>query len=331
MKYLVVGGAGYIGSYMAKLLAKRGNEIVILDNLSTGFRESAIYGDLIVGDLSDESAIDQIFLTHKIDAVLHFAACSQVAESSINPSKYYRNNVSNTLNLLDAMVRHKVMKIIFSSTAAIFGEPQYTPINESHPKNPINPYGASKLMIERILQDYADSYGVQSVILRYFNAAGADPECELGERHDPETHLIPLMLQAATGRRESITVFGRDYPTEDGTCIRDYIHVHDLCEAHASALHFMNLNPNIGSYAFNLGNGNGFSVQEVLSVALDVVSKEGLSIAVLKGERRDGDPSVLIADASLAKEELNWRPEYSQLSDIVSHAWEWEKHLALNN
>lgn len=331
MKYLVVGGAGYIGSYMAKLLAKCGNEIVIFDNLSTGFSESAIYGDLIVGDLSDESAIEQVFLTHKIDAVLHFAACSQVAESITNPSKYYRNNVSNTLNLLDAMVRHKVVKMIFSSTAAVFGEPKYTPIDEAHPKNPINPYGASKLMIERILHDYANSYGVQSVILRYFNAAGADPGGELGERHDPETHLIPLMLHAASGRRESITVYGRDYPTDDGTCIRDYIHVHDLCEAHALALHFMDLNPNIGSCAFNLGNGNGFSVQEVLSVSLDVVNKDGSSIVVIEGERRDGDPSELIADARLAKEKLNWNPKYRQLRDIVTHAWEWEKRIFLDN
>ncbi|OHZ00467.1 UDP-glucose 4-epimerase GalE [Salinicola sp. MIT1003] len=328
MSVLIIGGAGYIGSHMVKQLSRASYPVVVLDNLSTGFRELTRYGQLTVGDLADTALLERLFHENSFDAVMHFAACSLVGESVTDPAKYYRNNVSNTLNLLDMMVRHDVRHFIFSSTAATFGEPEYTPIDESHPQKPINPYGASKLMVERALQDYATAYGLNSVSLRYFNACGADPEGELGECHDPETHLIPLILQAASGRRERITVFGRDYPTEDGTCIRDYIHIEDLCAAHALALEALVSGKVSGAAAYNLGNGNGFSVQQVIDAAKSLVAEEGRSIHVEEGERRAGDPAVLVADAKRAKEELGWIPQYGDLSTILEHAWKWEKHLA---
>jgi UDP-glucose 4-epimerase len=243
------------------------------------------------------------------------------------PSKYYRNNLSNTLNLLDVMVRHDVGHFIFSSTAATFGEPDYTPIDEVHPQKPINPYGASKLMVERVLQDYAGAYGFNSVCLRYFNACGADPEGELGENHEPETHLIPLILQAASGRRQSITVYGTDYPTEDGTCIRDYIHIHDLCSAHLLAFNHVYSGVGAGALTFNLGNGKGFSVRQIIKAAQRIVAEDGCVIDVIEGERRAGDPAVLVADASCAKRVLGWQPEYADLETIIRHAWSWEKKL----
>lgn len=247
----------------------------------------------------------------------------------ILPAKYYRNNVANTLNLLDVMVRHHVKYFIFSSSAATFGEPEYSPIDESHPQNPINPYGASKLTVERILKDYAAAYGLNSVCLRYFNACGADPECELGELHEPETHLISLILQAASGRRQSITVFGRDYATEDGTCIRDYIHIIDLCKAHALALDLILNGKDSGALAYNLGNGTGFSVQQVIDVVIKVVAEDGYSLTVEYGERRAGDPAVLVADATQAKTTLRWNPEYADLETIIRHAWSSEKKQLL--
>ncbi len=325
MKVLVVGGAGYIGSHMVKMLVKTGHDVVVLDNLSTGFRELVQYGRLVIGDLADVHLLENLFQQESFDGVMHFAANSLVGESMVHPSKYYRNNVGNTLNLLDVMVRHNVKHFIFSSTAATFGEPEYSPIDEKHPQVPINPYGASKLMVERVLQDYASAYGLNSVCLRYFNACGADPEGELGECHDPETHLIPLILQAASGRREFITVFGRDYDTEDGTCIRDYIHIQDLCSAHALALELIVSGQKSGALAYNLGNGQGFSVQQVIDVVQKVVSEEGCALIVKTGERRSGDPAVLVADATLAKDVLNWVPEYADLETIVRHAWAWEK------
>ncbi len=328
MKILIVGGAGYIGSHMVKMLVKQSHEVVVLDNLTTGFRESVKYGSLVVGDLADTILLEAMFSEHSFDGVMHFAANSLVGESMTNPAKYYRNNVSNTLNLLDVMVRHNVKHFIFSSTAATFGEPEYTPIDESHPQNPINPYGSSKLMIERILQDYAEAYGLNSVSLRYFNACGADPEGEIGECHDPETHLIPLILQAASGRRKSITVFGRDYATEDGTCIRDYIHINDLCSAHALGLDYIRSGKEQGALAFNLGNGQGFSVQQVIDVVSKVVAEDGCQLTVENGERRAGDPAVLVADATKAKQTLGWKPDYAELETIVRHAWAWEKKLA---
>ena len=327
-KILVVGGAGYIGSHMAKMLVKLGCNVIILDDLSTGFRGLAKYGELVVGDLEDKILLENLFSRHQFDGVMHFAAASLVGESMVNPAKYYRNNVSNTLNLLDIMVKYNVKRFVFSSSAAVYGEPNSDLIDESHAKDPINPYGFTKLIIERILQDYASAYGFSSISLRYFNACGADPEGELGECHDPETHLIPLILQAASGRRESITVFGREYATDDGTCVRDYIHINDLCAAHALAFDKLIGSNDFGALSYNLGNGSGFSVQQVIDVVQAVVGKDGYSITVVDGECRVGDPSMLVADATKAKFELNWQPEYDELEIIVSHAWTWEKKLA---
>jgi len=324
-KILIVGGAGYIGAHMAKMLANSNHEVVILDNLSTGFRHLAKYGELVVGDLADTHLLENLFRSHDFSGVIHFAANSLVGESMANPAKYYRNNVAGTLNLLDVMLRHEVKNLIFSSTAATFGEPEYTPIDEKHPQRPINTYGTTKLMVETILQDYATAYGFNSVCLRYFNACGADPEGELGECHEPETHLIPLILQAASGKRDAITVFGRDYPTEDGTCIRDYIHINDLCSAHALALAALMSKQKSGALTYNLGNGSGFSVQQVLDVVQAVVAEDNYHVTVLSGERRAGDPAVLVADAQKAKTELNWQPVFNNLETIVRHAWAWEK------
>ena len=319
MKILVVGGAGYIGSHMVKQLVKAGNEVITLDNLSYGYRDAVKYGEFIEGDLGDDTVLDAIFKPGDIDAVMHFAGFIQVGESVIKPSMYYHNNVVNTHVLLDAMLRHEVKNFIFSSTAAIFGEPDYTPIDEKHNKQPINPYGHSKLMIEQVLDDYDKAYGLRSTCLRYFNAAGADPEGELGERHVPETHLIPLILQAASGRREDIKVFGDDYATDDGTCVRDYIHINDLCEAHSLALQKMMKQDQSARY--NLGNDKGFSVKQVIDVAKEV---SGNDFKVSIEPRRAGDPAVLVADATLAKQELNWQPKFAELKDIVQTAWQWE-------
>ena len=319
MKILVVGGAGYIGSHMVKQLAQAGNDVITLDNLSYGYRDAVKYGEFVEGDLGDDSVLDSIFAAGDIDAVMHFAGFIQVGESVIKPSMYYHNNVVNTFTLLDAMLRHEVKNFIFSSTAAIFGEPDYTPIDEKHNKQPINPYGHSKLMIEQVLDDYDKAYGLRSTCLRYFNAAGADPDGELGERHVPETHLIPLILQAASGRREDIKVFGDDYATDDGTCVRDYIHINDLCEAHSLALDKMIESDKSARY--NLGNGKGFSVKQVIDVAKEV---SGNDFKVSIEPRRAGDPAVLVADSTLARKELNWQPKHAELEDIVKTAWQWE-------
>ena len=325
MKILVLGGAGYIGSHMAKLLVNSGYEVVIFDNLSTGFRSLARYGVFVHGDVTNANDLDRVFEQHRFDAVMHFAAASLVGESIDNPAKYYINNVAATLTLLEAMRRHSITTLVFSSTAAVYGEPHYTPIDEQHPKLPINPYGASKWMVEQVLADYASAYGIGSVRLRYFNAAGADPAAELGECHDPETHLIPLILQAASGRREGVKVFGTNYPTADGTCVRDYIHVADLCGAHLRSLEFLSCQPHAQSFAFNLGIGHGFSVREVIATAQQVVAADGCEIHVEYALPRPGDPAVLVADASLAQQQLGWSAQYTQLEQIISHAWEWEK------
>jgi len=322
MNVLVVGGAGYIGSHMVKLLGKKGCQVTVFDNLSFGHADAVLYGELIEGDLADRKHLEQIFSTRKFDVVMHFASSILVGESVVNPSKYYRNNVTNTQNLLDVMIKFNVKSFVFSSTAAIFGEPQYTPIDESHDKLPINPYGRSKWMVEQILEDYDHAYGLKSICLRYFNACGADPEGQLGERHDPETHLIPLILQVASGKRKAITVFGQDYDTDDGTCIRDYIHISDLCMAHW--LSIQQLQKNGLSLRLNLGNGSGFSVKQVIEVCKQVTGKE---IQVISGERRKGDPAVLIADSRKAEEVLSWKPEYADLTLIVQHAWQWELGL----
>ena len=325
MNILVVGGAGYIGSHMVWLLGQMGARATVLDDLSSGHRDAVIDAELVHGSLADEALLELVLAKGRFDAVMHFASFIQVGESVRDPAKYYRNNVANTLNLLQAMHRHGVKRFVFSSTAAVYGNPAYVPIDEAHPQQPINPYGRSKLMIEQVLSDFAQAYGMQSVCLRYFNAAGAHPEALLGERHDPETHLIPLVLQAASGRQPHITVYGRDYDTPDGTCIRDYIHVMDLAQAHWQALQYLMGDGSSG--VFNLGNGQGFSVQEVIEMARQVT---GRAIAVQEGERRAGDPPRLVADARLAREVLGWQPLYAELETIVRHAWAWEQKRSAN-
>jgi UDP-glucose 4-epimerase len=323
MRILIAGGAGYIGSHMVKMLLDRGHEPTVVDDLSTGYRDAVLGGRIVEADFADRTALDALFASTHFDAVMHFASFIQVGESVKHPGKYYRNNFANTLNLLEAMVAADVSRFVFSSTAAIFGEPQYVPIDEAHPKQPINPYGRSKLMVEQALKDYGRAHGLQSVSLRYFNAAGADPSGLLGERHEPETHLIPLVLQAASGRRDSISVFGTDYDTPDGTCIRDYIHVTDLCDVHLLALEWMAKTRSSG--AFNLGNGQGFSVREVIRAAESV---SGRRVRVVEGPRRAGDPARLVADSRRARAELEWVPRYADLKTIVAHAWAWEQKLA---
>ena len=304
---------------MVKMLGQQGCRVTTLDDLSSGHRDAVLCGDFVQGNFGDRAVLDAV-LSQGFDAVMHFASFIQVGESVQQPDKYYRNNVTYTLGLLDAMRAHGVDKFIFSSTAATFGEPQYTPIDEHHPQQPINPYGRTKLMVEQALADYDKAYGFKSVCLRYFNAAGADPEGQLGERHEPETHLIPLILQAASGRRSHIGVFGQDYDTPDGTCIRDYIHINDLCSAHWLAL--QSLMSGQGSQAYNLGNGNGFSVQEVIDAAKQVT---GRNIPVQHSPRRAGDPARLVADATQARQQLSWQPQYADLATIVQHAWAWEQ------
>jgi UDP-glucose 4-epimerase len=318
MRVLVVGGAGYIGSHMVKLLGQQGCSVTTLDDLSAGHRDAVLTGDFVQGSCGDRHVLDAV-LAQGFDMVMHFASFIQVGESVQHPDKYYRNNFVNTLALLDRMRAHGIQSFIFSSTAATFGDPQYTPIDERHPQNPINAYGRTKLMVEQALADYDKAYGMKSVCLRYFNAAGADPEGELGERHDPETHLIPLVLQAASGRRPHISVFGRDYDTPDGTCIRDYIHIQDLCSAHWLAL--QSLVNGAESQAYNLGNGSGFSVQEVINTVEQVT---GRKITVLEAARREGDPARLVADSTLARKQLRWQPQYADLATIIEHAWQWE-------
>lgn len=317
-KILVVGGAGYIGSHMVKMLGQKDCSVTTLDDLSSGHRDSVLSGDFIQGNVGDRTLLDSVF-SRGFDAVMHFASFIQVGESMLSPAKYYQNNLVNTLTLLDAMHAHGVERFIFSSTAATFGEPEYSPIDERHPQQPINPYGRTKLMVEQVLADYEKAYGLRSVCLRYFNAAGADPAGQLGERHEPETHLIPLVMQVASGRRPHIGVFGRDYDTPDGTCIRDYIHIYDLCSAHWLALESL-LN-GAGSQAYNLGNGQGFSVQEVIDTVHKVT---GRPIAVVNEPRRAGDPARLVADSRLVREKLGWQPRYTDLTTIVDHAWRWE-------
>ena len=321
MKILVIGGAGYIGSHMVKMLGQKACTVVTIDNLSSGYREAVVHGEFIQGDCGDSELLDRVLSTG-FDAVMHFASFIQVGESVLNPEKYYQNNFFNTFKLLNAMNVYGIKNFIFSSTAATFGMPQYIPIDEHHPQQPINPYGRTKLMVEALLADYDKAYGMKSVCLRYFNAAGADPACQLGERHEPETHLIPLVLQAASGRRPHISVFGRDYTTPDGTCIRDYIHIEDLCTAHWLAL--QTLMKSAHSQAYNLGNGNGFSVQEVINTAEQVAGKK---ILVLNAPRRAGDLDRLVADSRLARDGLGWQPKYAALSTIIEHAWNWELRL----
>lgn len=320
MRVLVVGGAGYIGSHMCKLLAGRGHELVVFDSLVTGHREALRWGHFVEGSLHDAAALDVLFTQHRFNAVIQFAASIAVGESVREPLDYYRNNVGGTLELLNAMKRHGVRRLVFSSTAAIFGTPQYSPIDENHPHAPLSPYGHSKLMAEQVLRDAAAAGHLDAVALRYFNAAGADPEGELGEAHDPETHLIPLLLKAALGQVPPVTVFGSDYDTEDGTCVRDYIHICDLCEAHLLALSYLQDNP--GFSAFNLGNGKGYSVKQVLAVVAQTI---GRPVPTVMGPRRAGDPARLIASSELARSKLGWQPKMPELETIIRTAWRWHQ------
>jgi UDP-glucose 4-epimerase len=320
MRVLVTGGAGYIGSHMVKLLAESGAEVTVLDDLSTGHAEAVRARDFVKGDIADVSFTKKLLQEKNIDAVVHFAASSLVGESMADPLKYYRRNVGGTAALLQAMRDAKVVRIVFSSTAAVYGDPVRIPIDEAHPTQPVNPYGASKLAVERMLSDCNAAYGMGAVVLRYFNAAGADPSGELGERHDPETHLIPLVLQAAAGRRESIAVYGNDWPTRDGTCVRDYIHVSDLCVAHLQALEW--LAKGGGYECFNLGNGEGATVLEVIEAAKRVTGKQ---FKVDFARRRAGDPPSLVADASKARRVLGWQPARADIEAIVRDAWNFEQ------
>jgi len=317
---LVVGGAGYIGSHMVLALRQAGYPAVILDNLSTGHRDLAGDAELVVGDLGAPADLDALFQRFSIGAVMHFAASSLVGESVEQPFKYYGNNVAGTLALLEAMQRHGVAHFIFSSTAAVYGEPEETPIPESHPCRPTNPYGTSKYTVERMLADAAHAYGLKYTALRYFNAAGADPEGRAGERHQPETHLIPLVMQVATGERDHIKVFGTDYPTPDGTCLRDYVHVADLADAHLLALEALVAGRTGGVY--NLGNSTGYSVNEVIERARTLT---GHPIPVQYASRRPGDPAVLVADSTAARRDLGWRPRFESLEAIMETAWHWHR------
>lgn len=315
---LVVGGAGYIGSHIHKMLYKKGYETVVFDNLVYGHQEAVRWGILEIGDLADTERLDQIFHKYDIDAVFHFAAYAYVGESVADPSKYYNNNVSNTLHLLDTMLRHHVKTIVFSSTCATYGIPDTMPVTEEMEQKPINPYGASKLMIERILSDYHKAYGLHYCCLRYFNAAGADPEGEIGESHDPETHLIPLVLDTAAGKRGAVTVFGTDYPTKDGSCVRDYIHVTDLADAHLRAMEYLQSGGE--STCMNLGNCKGNSVFEVIKAAKEITGRE---IPVILDKRRTGDPPTLVGSAKRAETLLGWKPQYGDIRVILEHAWKW--------
>ena len=312
MRIFIVGGAGYIGSHMVKMAHKAGHDVITIDNLSTGHQDAILHGKFESCDILNATKLDVLFKKHKPDAVMHFGAYSLVGESMIDPYKYYNNNVSGTLGLLKAMIDNKCMKFIFSSSAAIFGNPEYSPIDEDHIKAPINPYGKSKLMVEEILKDFEISYGLKYVSFRYFNAAGHDPDGCLKERHDPETHLLPIVMQVANKQRNSVSIYGTDYETKDGTCVRDYIHVNDIATAHLKGLEY--LNDNARSIELNLGNGNGFSVKEVVQ---EVGNFTGEKIEITYEDRRPGDPSILVANGDTAKDILQLNNKYCSLRDII--------------
>ncbi len=320
MAILVTGGAGYIGSHTVKALQRQGRDVVVLDNLYKGHRQAVKDAPLHVGDLGDPAFIADVFGQYSVDAVVHFAALSLVGESVQRPDLYFRNNTAYAMNLLDAMVKHKVDKLVFSSTAAVYGEPHSVPIDEDHPKAPTNPYGESKLFVEHILRRYDTAFGIRSVSLRYFNAAGADPSGEIGEDHQPETHLIPIILQTLLGKREHIEIFGTDYSTPDGTCIRDYIHVNDLSDAHILALDALAAGGS--TTAYNLGCGQGFSVREVIRTVEKVT---GRTVPVVESPRRPGDPAVLVASSERIKRDLQWNPQYENLETLIASAWQWHQ------
>ncbi|PKM98986.1 MAG: UDP-glucose 4-epimerase GalE [Elusimicrobia bacterium HGW-Elusimicrobia-3] len=321
-KIAVIGGAGYIGSHVCKLLKQSGYSPVVFDNLSTGHRRLVRWGEFFKGDLGSISDLLRFFKKHKVRAVMHFSAFAYVGESVDNPAKYYLNNVANTINLLNAMRNAGVNRFVFSSSCAVYGEPVALPMRENMPFNPISPYGRTKKIVEEMLVDYNAAYGLKFTALRYFNAAGADPDGETGELHCPETHLIPLVLDAAAGRRPYIKVFGGNYKTPDGTCLRDYVHVADLAQAHLLALRCLERGE--GGGAFNLGNGNGFSVLEVIEMAEKVT---GLKIPVKMVPRRAGDPAALVASSLRIQRNLGWKPQYNSLETIIRHAWAWHRKI----
>ena len=318
MSILIVGGAGYVGSHTAKLVAAAGRTPVVFDNLSSGHRWALRWGTFEEGDLGDRAAIDRVLERHHVEAVIDFAAHIEVGESVKNPRKYFRNNLVNTLNLLDAMVDKGIKDIVFSSTAAVYGEPLIVPIPEDHRLLPVSPYGDSKLFVERTLRWYGEAYGLRWAALRYFNAAGADPEGDIGEDHAPESHLLPLAIKAALGQRGELQVFGTDYPTPDGTAVRDYIHVVDLAGAHLLALD--HLAAGKGSFVANVGTGQGHSVRQVIELVEKV---SGRTVPRHEAARRAGDAPTLVADARRAAELLGFRPRYPDLLTIVEHAWKW--------
>ena len=323
MKILIVGGAGYIGSHMIKRFQSTDYQIEVLDNLSTGFKENSQNYKLHICELSNKDQVYNILKDNKYSAVMHFASSINVGESYNNPIKYYENNVTNTLNLLECMIDLKILNFIFSSTAAVYGEPEKTPIKEEQILSPVNPYGNTKAIVEKILNDYDKSYGLKYISLRYFNACGAHIDGTIGEKHNPETHLIPLILQAASGRRNNFKIYGDDYNTKDGTCIRDYIHVMDIAEAHLLSLEKLIQTQN--SHIFNIGNNQGYSIREIMGAVEEVTQ---MKIPHEISERRKGDPAELIADNKKITKELNWSAKYSDLKTIINTAWEWEKKLS---
>lgn len=323
MKILVVGGAGYIGSHMIKRFQSTDHQIDVLDNLSTGFKENSQNYKLHICDLSNKEQVHKILKENKYEMVMHFASSINVGESYDHPMKYYENNVINTLNLLECMIDLKILNFIFSSTAAVYGEPESIPIKEEQNLSPINPYGKTKSVVENILSDYDKSYGLKYISLRYFNACGAHIDGTIGERHNPETHLIPLILQTASGRRNNFKIYGDDYKTKDGTCVRDYIHVMDIAEAHLLSLE--KLIQTQSSDVYNIGNKQGYSVREIIDMVEEITQTK---IPCKISEKRRGDPAELIADNSKITEKLNWRAKYSDLNTIVNTAWEWEKKLS---
>jgi UDP-glucose 4-epimerase len=323
MHILVCGGAGYIGSHMAKMLAERGHQVSVLDNLSTGHLKAVQWGQLYQGDIRDRPWLDDLLDHLAPDAVMHFSARSLVGESVGKPAEYWDNNLIGTWHLLESMRQRRIERFIFSSTAAVYGNPLTATIDESHPTQPINPYGHSKLAVEMLLRDYFRAYGLRSASLRYFNAAGADPSGLIGEAHEPETHLIPNVLRSVLvpDTTNKLHVFGHDYPTADGTCVRDYVHVNDLCHAHMLALDYLDQAP--AAHLFNLGNGSGFSVLEVIRSASRVVGRE---VPYQLEPRRPGDPPVLVADSSRARQILGWQPAYPDIAEIIASAWNWHQH-----
>ena len=317
---LVVGGAGYIGTHMVKRLLKDGFNVIVLDNLSKGHAELIPGGALVTGDMADRALLKQVFKEHHVDAVMHFAAFIEVGESVQDPLKYYDNNFIATVNLIQTMIQYNVMCLIFSSSAAVYGEPEKIPIEENHPLKPTSPYGETKLYVENMLRACEGAYGLRSIFLRYFNAAGADESGSIGERHEPESHLIPLVLQTALGQRKEINIFGSDYDTQDGTAVRDYIHVNDLVDAHMLALKGL-LNGK-STTCYNLGNSKGYSVKEVIDTARKVTGRD---IRAIEMAKRKGDPGVLVASSNKIKQELGWQPKYTTLEGIVKSAWKWHR------